>query len=316
MACILTWKMKNKSLVDGISRMIWGPGDLVPGIHHKPCMTDMLRLRMGISETSALVLLLADGAVHTSKSARTYLESLNLNAGRELFQRCNDIWDHYDEVIKNRKHCILNVARQAVRQNITQMAILGAGYDALSLELLHHHGKLRIYEADSENMRHKEELVRHADAALGSRILCVEADLRDPAGLADALASRGWSRSMPSLVVLEGVSYYLKKEVLRGILGAFENNGQNCLLLEYLMPQHLIAEERAGIPAEIFGMIQGRYGVPLSRYDAPDIAAMVGSAGRVTRVFDLKEMEMERTGKNTHFASSESGWIQICKILV
>ena len=269
---------------------------------------------MDLSDTSALALLMAGGAVHTSGSARAYLESLDLSPGRGLYERCNEIWEHYGEVIKNRKSCILEMSKRALGQGLGQIVILGAGFDALSLELLQHAGGIMAYEADAANMRIKERMVRKASPHLCGRMRWVDADLGDAAGLVRSLKASGWKERMPSLIVIEGVSYYLAEDEMRGLVAAFKNKASNRLILEYLLPHECIDPDRADIPARIFGAIQSRYGVPLSRYDLQGIKRLAGPDGRVDRVLDMREMEAERTGGNAHFKGSASGWIQICEV--
>ncbi len=268
---------------------------------------------MGLSDTSALVLLWADGAVHTSRDARAYLGSLDLEAGMGILGRCNRVWAHYGEVIKNRKHCVLEASRRMLRdRGIGQMVILGAGFDALSVEMLHGEGGLEVYEADSANMPLKERLVRDACPGPARHIHCVDADLGDPAGLAGALEGRGWDARSPSLVVMEGVSYYLGAGEMSGLLRAFGRGGRNRAVLEYLLPGRCVSGDRARIPDGVFGAIGDAYGVPPARYDRGGIARLLGPGGAVDAVYGMGEMELARTGGNAHFGGAGSWWIEVC----
>ncbi len=56
-----------------------------------------------LSATSALVMLWAGEGCCRSERGRCYLGGLDLSGGRELYRRCNEVWPHYAEVIRNRK---------------------------------------------------------------------------------------------------------------------------------------------------------------------------------------------------------------------
>ena len=271
---------------------------------------------MSLSDTSAMILLWTGGAIHTSRNAKAYLKLVNLDAGRRLFNRCNKIWNHYDEVIKNRKKCILDLSRQILKsRGIAQMVILGAGFDALSVEMLYHTKRLQIYDVDIANMPLKERLVREAGVK-ESRIHCIDSDVRNTAGLIDALEDRGWRSAKPSLLVMEGFSYYLDRKELFDLIRTFQKNRQNRVVLDYLLPHKCISKDRADIPAKVFDAINNTYDVPLSRYDEGQIKKLFGPDGDTVHTFNLKEMELARTGKNTYFKSRESGWIQVCEIAI
>lgn len=270
---------------------------------------------MSISDTSALVLLWMQDSVHTSRRAKAYLESLNLESGRELYKKCSSVWPHYGEVIKNRKGCILDMAMRLTGSGkIRQLVIFGAGFDALSVEISQHAGELGIYEVDISNMDLKERLVRKACGRTRSRIRCLNADMRNPQKLLELLEKSGWNRNEPSLLLVEGVSYYLARKELHDLICMFKMNGRNRMILEYLLPRDCISGDRAHIPEEIFSLIRDRYGLPLSRYDERSIRELLGPDCRIGRILNLKEMEIARTGRNTHFKTANSGWIQVCEI--
>ena len=271
---------------------------------------------MSLSDTSALVLLWAQGVAHTSKNARTYLESLNLDSGAVLFKKCNAVWNHYDEVIKNRKKCILDMSRHVLNDGkIKQMIILGAGFDALSIEILRHIDNLCVYDIDTANMHLKEQLLKNI---LGqeSGIQCIDADVKNPDKLLYALEKCGWNCKKPSLLVMEGISYYLTKSELSELINRFSNGKNNRILFEYLLPHNCISKEKSHIPEKIFNIIKDKHHTTLTRYDESEIAKLLGSGCHITKTLGLKEMEMARLGQNTHFKKKSHGWIQISQISI
>lgn len=272
-----------------------------------------------LSPTSQLVLLMTEGQTYTSRPARRYLDSISLDAGEELLSECSKIWPHYGEVIKNRKHCILDLARRSIAENRTiQVVILGAGADPLSIELASYSENARMFELDYEGMDAKASRIRSACPELAGSISCIEADMLEP-DIPARLARHGWDADRPSLVVAEGISYYLPAAALWGLMGRFRTPDRaNAAVLEYLLPAHMIAAHRAHIPDRAFGVIQDRFDLKsLTRYDIQGITRRVaGLGGSVCDRHDMTRMERSRTGRNEHFASADSGWIEVCRILI
>ena len=64
----------------------------------------------------------------------------------------------------------------------------------------------------------------------------MDADMKKPRNLSGVLKKNGWNCRMPSLLIMEGVSYYLDKKELLALINLFKKNGENHILLEYLLP--------------------------------------------------------------------------------
>lgn len=68
-----------------------------------------------LSDTSAFVTLLAGNDIHTSAYSSRYRAMLDLSAGRDLLRRCSEVWLHLNELVKNRKKCILDETLRCIR---------------------------------------------------------------------------------------------------------------------------------------------------------------------------------------------------------
>jgi len=287
-----------------------------------------------MSSTSSLILLWARPPVHTSPAARAYLRLLDLSDGEELLRRCDAIWRHYGEVIKNRKRQILNLVLDAAsRRSGSQIVIFGSGMDALSLEAASAVPDASVYEVDHDGMDEKRQLIaRCAGGNAGSRIRCITAELGDTDAVMGSLRSSGWRQSRPSILVFEGISYWVSERSLSDLISGFRTPDlSNTLVLEYLVHRSRIADGRASIPDRIFAEVQNEIraesgaGSPvtprrrrpdsadIARYDAERIQGLLGHAATVTDRFTLREMELGRTGRNTHFGTDQSGWIEVCR---
>jgi len=274
-----------------------------------------------LSSSSAMVLAWAAGSIHTSPQSQSYLAMLDLSAGEELLVKCNAIWPHYSENIKNRKHAILRNADRSLSSNtsIRQVIILAAGFDALSLELASRYDDLTVFDTDLENMMHKASLIQAAAPDIANRVLCIEVDLTKPQALLERLAQSGWNHALPSLIIAEGISYYLSESDLKATMHLFQKSGlPNQLILEYLLMPHLVREDRRDIPDMIFATIMAQYAIPsITRY-TPE--ALMESAKSLQYNVDthhyMKHIEKERTGNNEFFPTDDSGWIAVAHFSV
>lgn len=270
-----------------------------------------------LSSTSAFVLLLSDGQVHTSDATKKFLKLLDLESARPFAQKCNNFWPHYSEVIKNRKTCIYNLARQTVAEKVEQIVIFGAGFDTLSLEAATWNDTTRIFEIDTDNMDAKTHLIDLVDASLAQRISCITADMRSPDALIPALLQQGWRSDVPSLLIFEGISYYLKKQILWGIIGKFAS-GKNRVILEYLLPDSRIQKDIIPIARYPFDLITTETHLDHAvTYDISMIASKVKSLGsRILQHYTMQQMEKQRTLQNKIFTPRMCGWIEICMFCI
>jgi len=280
-----------------------------------------------MSSVSSLILLWARPPAYTSPAATAYLRLLDLSDGEELLSRCDTIWPQYGEVIKNRKSQILNlVLNEAGGRRKSQAVVFGSGVDALSLEVASREDGVTVYEVDRDGMDAKQRLItRCAGRRISSRICCVTADLVDADAVMAALRGNGWQESMPSILVFEGISYWIPERRLFGLISRFATSDRsNTLVLEYLVRRNLIADDRAHIPELVFGEVQkeirsetaqSRRGPAPSpaRYDTARIQDLLGDATTVTDVFTLRDMERGRIGRNVYFETDKSGWIEVCR---
>ena len=284
---------------------------------------DRKKQAAALSDTSALVLLWAQGTVHTSSDSRAYLNMLDLGSGGALLSRCNAVWPHYDQVIKNRKKCVLDLALQHMRQGRTsQVAIFGAGLDALSVELASttRRRDLRIYDVDAANMGLKDRLIGESTSdAVRRSVRCVEAELSDPRAVARSLQESGWDGLKPSILIFEGISYYLSRENLFELIGLFASGRthQNVAILEYILRQDRISRHRRHIPNRVFDAIMDQRNAQITRYAKDEITLCAENVGgKIVKNYNQKEMEKSRCGGNRHFKTDCSGWINVSCMLV
>ena len=270
-----------------------------------------------LSDTSAFVTLLAGREVHTSPASLRYLDMLDLSPGEDLLRRCYEVWPHLDQLVKNRKKCVLEETLECISAGARQVVILGSGIDTLSLEIVSRVSDVAVYELDTDNLDAKQSLLNEAAPEDADRVACVTADLGRAAEAVTKTVAAGWRSDIPSVLVLEGISYYLREPAMWEIIRRFGTGAENDIILEYIIPARYIAPERVHIPDDVFDTIQEYMSTPLaiSRMDPARIREIAaGTGGHVLRRHTMHSMEKSRTGTNRHFPTESSGWIEVCRI--
>jgi methyltransferase (TIGR00027 family) len=118
-----------------------------------------------------------------------------------------------------RKLWIDERARRALADGITQMAVLGAGYDPLCLRLSAGFPQAAFWELDHPDTQAVKRRALEGRQALPPALRLVPADLaREPPDA--VLAGAGWDPARPSLAVAEGVVMYLDDAQLDALMAS------------------------------------------------------------------------------------------------
>jgi len=110
------------------------------------------------------------------------------------------------------------IVAQALRDNLPQIVLLGAGYDTRAFRFCHLIRQTRLFELDSKaTQQRKRSLLEQAQVAIPVALTFVTIDFtRDR--LADKLHEAGFSEAQPTLFIWEGVSYYLPAQAVDDML--------------------------------------------------------------------------------------------------
>jgi O-methyltransferase involved in polyketide biosynthesis len=269
-----------------------------------------------VSDTAALVMLWAYEYYRENPLVARYLRRLDLSAGKDLFDRYNQICPWYAEVIINRKHFIKYTVRELVEQypGRTTIVNLGAGFSPMALEL----GGLlssrcRFIEIDERNMECKNTLYTDLVPDRCGFISCIEADVTDLDSLRDALDR---VRSSHLVVVMEGLSYYVGRRAMEDVFYTLSGiSAEQSIVFEHIKPCRLVDSDRRFIPGQIFSHLREYTGLDrMTTYTDEEIRAIL-SPGFAFRYYDMSEMERRRTGSGTFFPTPGSGWLS-CAVAV
>ncbi|NTW51516.1 MAG: hypothetical protein HGB22_02860 [Chlorobiaceae bacterium] len=263
-----------------------------------------------IADTSALVLLWCGHEIYHSGAVRDYANMLDLGRGKRLFEKCNRIWSEYGSVIRYRKLCI---AREAVaiigQEHIRQVAILGAGFSMLGIELAATFPNLEVFELDHDQMQEKEKMTNRLSFAENSRLACVSADVEDIARCRFLLSEAGWRQDEPTLLLIEGLSYYISKEAVRRQWGMLTTGSR--IIFEYLVPPDQVSASRRQIPESVFNEIMSYCSSDstLTYWNEDQLANE--NEVKLDSCYGLCDIENILKPEKRLFEDKKSGWIEV-----
>ena len=200
----------------------------------------------------------------------------------------------------------------------TVVVNLGAGFSPLALELSPLLcDRVRFVEFDMSNMSHKHRLYADLVPDRCRFISCIESDVSDTYGLAKTLKQEmGDPARTRLIVVMEGLSYYIKKPVMERVIECLLGLAPDlAIVFEHLKPCRLVSEERRFIPYGIFSHVRDYTALSrMTTYSEDEIRAMLGP-GFSLGYYDMDTMEAKRTGSCRYFTAPGSGWLS-CAVAV
>lgn len=264
-----------------------------------------------LADTSALVLLWCGEEIYRSGAVGTYARKLDLKNGKELLRRCNAVWPDYASVIRYRKLCIAETACSMLqKEEIRQVVIPAAGFSMLGIELASVFPGIEVFELDVRGMEDKRQLTAGLPYAEKSSMHCLTADIADTAASAIVLGGAGWKRSEPTLLIIEGISYYVPKTVVRNQWELVA--GGSPIILEYLVPSAAVHIGRRQIPEKIFREIISycECDQPVTRWSERELENE--TAVTLEHCFSLHEIEKNSSdAKIQVFPGKKDGWIEV-----
>lgn len=265
--------------------------------------------------TSAFVLSFANQGIYHGTAARAFLGSIDLSAAEPIRVQFEEIHDEIIMEILNRKYGVEKCCRKYLDENPTAQVIhLGGGLDPLSIDLAESYPKANFFDVDMANMSLKEEINRKIG---GPDVSFLTANLADIPALTEILRNAGWNSDAPTLLVSEGISYYIPKEVYRHTLVSLQTSG-GCLVFEYSVPDHvLVGVPKAEIVFDFFERFTALLNMPIQmqRYEdaeVRDIAA--GMNGEVVDILTQHQLEFSRLGRNEMREDPRMGAIRVALI--
>ncbi|MDD4254453.1 MAG: hypothetical protein PHP59_03665 [Methanofollis sp.] len=263
---------------------------------------------MGLDPASALPMAWS-AALYDGGPVREFIDALDLSPAYGLLKECEEVCPWYGEVVQNGRHMIACLLGQALDRagEPCRVVVPAAGMNPLALEVLERYPDQvsSVVEVGRAGMEEKHALYARVAPDLAARISCVQADIASVLSLPFAVGE-------PTVLVLEGASYYPDRATLAGILGSFySGTGKNHVIAEYLAPCQMVALRRRAVPRAVLSCLKERSGLPvISLYTPGMIESLIRDAGgRVEAHYSMAAMERLRCGENHFFRSDEDGRI-------
>ncbi|MHC1601960.1 MAG: class I SAM-dependent methyltransferase [Methermicoccaceae archaeon] len=274
--------------------------------------------KLTLAPTAALVIRWAM-EMYTEEPVASFIEGLDLSSADEMLARADRICDWYGESILNRKYFMKNAILELLKTSDEpcQVVIMAAGKSPLSLEvLLKSPDRIsRIFEVDVVGMDEKKVLYDDVAPSFAEKIRCITSDITSDSMyhlLQDA--QNGYDPSFPTIISMEGISFYLTSDELKTLFEKFSSpptgSKRNAFVVEYLLPYDRIHESVRHIPQGIFDLIEDECELDWTkRYTLEEISALFESVGgEAVANHSFEDIERARTGKNTYFKAPASGW--------
>jgi hypothetical protein len=274
-----------------------------------------------ISGTSALVLLWGGKEAYKSSLAQKYLKQLDLTSGYELFNECNKVWKYYNEIILNRKLGVFHLTESILNKAPeSQVIILAAGIAPLSLDIIEKFSHSKVFDIDIENMPMKKKLFEEvSEGNFKNQIEFIESDITDKKGLIKNLKEHGWDKNKKSIIIAEGISYYITEDELWNIFSVFQTKDKsNFIILESRVPSEKVSEDRRYIQEKVWEYLTAALTLKfITRYYDEKVKKYADKiSAEVLQKYTMKDIEYLRFGKNEIFAKDNSGWIEVRKLKV
>lgn len=271
---------------------------------------------MLISATSALVLFWTAPEIWTTGNARSYSEHLDLSEGKPLYDSFGVLENYMlTQSITNRKYFVrkhtLEFLNDCERQNRNgQIIVLAAGIAPLSAEIATLFPKCTVFDVDKYAMPEKEKYLKK----VCQNIQFIACDITRLDLLDEKLTGAGWDSRVPTLVVIEGIIYYLTETDLESIFNFFANH-QTRMIADFVLKPEYVSEKNRRFGVEVFDKIRDWVGLEFLNFYEPDyFMEMVETCGfRNAKRYTMDEIQMERTGKKDPFNFKESAWVSMVK---
>ena len=272
--------------------------------------------KLRLEPTAALVMLWAL-SLYNEEPVLRFVRQLDVSSGYPLYNKCDAVCNWYSQVILNRKSFVRHLIEQKLLTTKWQyqLVFLAAGMSPLSIEILSTYSQKvhRIFEVDISGVEDKRRLYYKLFPKFRDKLKCINADIATT-NILDILDSPdfGYRRDLPSIVLMEGISYYLSRQELKNILASFTVERGSIFIIEYLIPYQYVCQARRPIPKKVFKIIQEDCGLgEITSYTKDELRSLLReNGGDLIASYCMRDMELTRTGANTYFKKSSDGWIE------
>lgn len=232
---------------------------------------------MKISATSALVLNWTHSEIWQSPAAKAYNAQLDLSEGDNLLSQFSEHENYmHTQSVSNRKYFVRKKALEFATQHAhAQFLIMGAGIAPLSVEIASLYPTAKVFDIDRYLMDDKKAMLNNQF----ENIHFITCDLNQHQELESLLKENGWQPQHPSLIILEGIIYYLDKNALMGLLQFFADKNV-ALCGDFALTPETVSEQNRKFGTGVFQKISRSVGdITVQFYDPNAFIKMLDTWG-------------------------------------
>lgn len=185
-------------------------------------------------------------AEHLISDDGRFLVKTRLGRTTYAFHLRYDVVVEVSDYIVMRTRAIDAHLEDYAKKGMAQLLILGAGYDSRAYRFPELKGKVKLFEVDTPETQEikKASLIKHF-GALPEHVAFVSLDFEKD-DLAASLAQAGFDTSLQTLVIWEGVSYYLEPEAVEKTLAFVAANtpAGSSIIFDYALPEAVHGKPR------------------------------------------------------------------------
>jgi methyltransferase (TIGR00027 family) len=191
-----------------------------------------------------------------------------------------------------RKRCIYSAALESVRKGVTQLVVLGAGFDALGADLQAAFPSLTVWEIDHPATQELKTTALQTAEPTALHLVPADLSKRDLAGILSNQSEFGVHQS--TLWVAEGLLMYFDEAVVRRIFKqAAEMSGSNSGFIFTFMRPDSDDRLRFDHQTKLIDWWLARSGEPFRWGIAPDRLIEFVRPWRPSRVYDAEDLPMD-----------------------
>ncbi|HYF84260.1 MAG TPA: SAM-dependent methyltransferase [Clostridia bacterium] len=166
------------------------------------------------------------------------------------------------EYIIARTAFIDDIFRNMLLKNISQIVILGAGYDSRALLFAENNNSTIIYELDAKpTQERKIKIIKENNFLIPDSVRYVPIDFESES-LEKTLVEAGYNKNLKTLFIWEGVTFYLSEDAVNNVMASIRDNSPAESILCFDFQTYLEESKdlvKTEIPAEQikFGIREG-----------------------------------------------------------
>jgi methyltransferase (TIGR00027 family) len=124
--------------------------------------------------------------------------------------------------------------KEGLQQNVSQIVLLGSGYDSRAYRFANLNKSTQIYELDAQTTQERKlQLLSKAEIDVPDNVTMIPINFNKDS-IEEALRNHGYNNDASTLILWEGVSMYLEPDAVEATLDFVSGNNKNTIVFDYI----------------------------------------------------------------------------------